>query len=65
MPSWSPDARTIVFQRTQGTINADLWLVDAAGGNERPVMGSQASPMFSPDGRMIAFASPFPTPPAP
>jgi Tol biopolymer transport system component/uncharacterized protein YjdB len=62
-PAWSPDGQTIAFQRTGSAVFGDIWLADAAGGNERALMpayalpGPQWSPAWSPDGRMIAFTS--------
>lgn len=60
-PSWSPDGSTIAFQRSGAAIFGDIWLVDAAGGNERslmyPLAGPQWMPAWSPDGRLIAFQS--------
>lgn len=61
-PAWSPDGRTIAFQRTTASIASDIWLMAADGADERPLMaasldGPQLSPSWSPDGRLIAFAS--------
>jgi AraC family transcriptional regulator, transcriptional activator FtrA len=62
-PAWSPDGRTIAFQRTTPSSAADIWLMDADGSGERPLMPfvtlarTQLSPVWSPDGRFIAFAS--------
>ena len=61
-PAWSPDGGTIAFQRTTAQISADIWLMDANGTNERPLLvaplaGAQAAPAWSPDGSLIAFTS--------
>lgn len=54
-PAISPDGRTLVF-----TYRGDLWRVDATGGLARPLtqhVAHDAMPVWSPDGRTIAFAS--------
>jgi Tol biopolymer transport system component len=61
-PAWSPDGRTIAYQKSGSATFGDLYLVSAAGGAERALVGAylagpQWSPAWSPDGRMIAFAS--------
>ncbi|WP_229068874.1 hypothetical protein [Actinoplanes sp. DH11] len=69
---WSPNGRTIAVQA-----RGDLWLVDAVTGRERQVTNTpdvyESSPVWSPDGRWLAYASgaaapptpPFPDDPAP
>lgn len=64
-PSFSPDGSTVVFvsdrhpRRDDRQFRSDVWTVPAAGGRPRRLTdgkGSAAFPMFSPDGRRIAFA---------
>lgn len=72
-PAWSPDGKTIAFQSDApvdlsqtafGALSpATLWLVAAEGGSPRPLTqtgeprGGHGSPVWSPDGRRIVFAS--------
>jgi Tol biopolymer transport system component len=61
-PAWSPDGLTIAFQRTTASLSADIWLMNADGSSERPLLaaplaGSQLAPAWSPDGRLVAFTS--------
>jgi Tol biopolymer transport system component len=51
---WSPDGRTIVFQRLARDATA-VWTMEADGMAQRR-LGAGASPSFSPDGRHIVFA---------
>ena len=54
-PALSPDGKLIAFSYL-----GDIWTVEAIGGVARPVTQHQAhdiNPVFSPDGRSIAFAS--------
>ncbi|MBX9681945.1 MAG: PDZ domain-containing protein [Gemmataceae bacterium] len=54
-PDISPDGKTIVFSWL-----GDLWLVEATGGKARLLTMHERhdfSPVFSPDGKSIAFAS--------
>jgi len=61
-PTWSPDGRTIVFVRSDATVLGDLWALDVASGETRPLLavaldGTQRSPEWSPDGRHLVFTS--------
>ncbi len=60
-PAWSPDGASIVFRTNRANPEenvADIWVMDADGGNERPLLvreGDERYPSFSPDGRQLAF----------
>jgi dipeptidyl aminopeptidase/acylaminoacyl peptidase len=59
----SPDGREVAFVRNDDAVlatstNAELFVVPVAGGTPRKVSGSagyDGGPLYSPDGRMIAF----------
>ena len=54
-PDISPDGKLVAFSYL-----GDIWVVEAIGGVARPVTTHRAhdiNPVFSPDGRSIAFSS--------
>jgi len=67
--SWSPDGKTIAYTKnyaadrspTRKALSADIWLVPADGSSPpRPWFETpfrESSPIFSPDGRWIAYVS--------
>jgi Tol biopolymer transport system component len=59
-PTWSPDAKTIVFRKLNGK-SFDLYLMDADGGNKRDLVIDPAhdekTPAFSTDGKKVVFFS--------
>jgi dipeptidyl aminopeptidase/acylaminoacyl peptidase len=62
-PQISPDGRNVAYERVSADIMTDrfrrsIWMVDESGRNHRPIAqgaGGYASPVWSPDGRAIAF----------
>ena len=63
-PQISPDGRRIAYVRSSMDVMKDrrrthLWLVDADGGDHRPLTSGEGelAPRWSPDGRRLAYAA--------
>ena len=57
-PAWSPDGKWLAFSKPDATRTTDIYLVPAAGGEEKKVTFesfSESNPHFSPDGRKLFF----------
>ena len=59
-PSWSPDGKMIVYDRTVQATKGDIWIMNADGSGQRELFSSvenESYPSFSPDGSKIVFSS--------
>jgi len=63
-PHWSPDGKSIVFQRTTATdegVDADLWLIDVEAGEETRLTDTpdawDSTPSYAADGNSVVFES--------
>jgi Tol biopolymer transport system component len=57
-PAWSPNGQRIVFQRTLGDGNEEIYVMNADGSDQTRLTnwpGTDEDPDWSPDGRWIAF----------
>jgi eukaryotic-like serine/threonine-protein kinase len=59
-PAWSPDGKWIAFDARTKRAGADIWLVEAAGGEPKMLYdhsGDEVTPCFDPTSQWIYFTS--------
>ncbi len=58
-PQWTPDGKSIVFQKSQDFVKTDIELLDLQTGKASMLPGSEnlIDPVLSPDGRFLAATS--------
>src|SRR5207249_3263294 len=53
--AWSPDGRRIAVEEGANPLSPDIWIENADGTNQRPLVSAAGQPAWSPDGKRIAF----------
>ncbi len=56
---WSPDGQWLVYALYDNDFNRDVWIMSSAGGKSVNISRhpfNEGSPVWSPDGKMVAFA---------
>jgi Tol biopolymer transport system component/DNA-binding winged helix-turn-helix (wHTH) protein len=62
LPQWSPDGKSIAFQRTTATVSTllnELMIVSADGGPPQKIADMGIGLSWSPDGKEIAYVAPY------
>ena len=57
---WTPDGRQVVYTNHAKYAARDLWVVDVATGDRRPIVATEfdeSAPSVSPNGRWLAYVS--------
>lgn len=49
-PTWSPDGSEVLYVKSSQILGNWIWLMDADGGNQRPIASTAEAPSWAPDG---------------